>query len=521
LLVTATGRHNVALASNGAVATASSANTCCGFWSTGAINGNNRGPWGFGEGWIDATENVVPDWIQVDFAGSKTIDEISVFSLHDNYTQENTPTETQTFSLYGLLAFNVQYWNGSSWVTIPGGSVTGNNKVWRKFSFSAITTSKIRVSINSVPDSWSRVVEIQAFGTSAGGEKVRWLVPDHLGTPRMVVDETGSLAGVRRHDYLPFGGELFAGTGGRTVALGYAGDGVRQQFTSYERDTESGLDFAEARYYSSSQGRFTSVDPLMASASTANPQTFNRYSYVTNSPLTQIDPSGMFGISPGGSQFGAIGSPLIFSLNGQTDQQAQQPAPGLPPPPGGPVTVGPITIDVGPIPLPEGQVAWPTTLEIVENPNQTYNGQQLTSPSGIVIDHLPNYGVGRTVDYIIRDQVGNPISGDAAITEKVTADNAHAQALMESTDIQGQLIRTDQNGIVPDTLGPVTQRPASLTFIQQNPHVNATFKQTLTVYGTFGREFRKAITLESTYTLTKSGVTIARGTPVYSPRPLK
>jgi RHS repeat-associated protein len=315
LLITASGRFNVALAANGAVATASSAHTCCGFSTTGAINGNNRGPWSNGEGWNDATENVVPDWIQVDFAGSKTIDEISVFSLHDNYTQENTATETQTFSLYGLVAFNVQYWNGSSWVTIPGGTVTGNNKVWRKFTFSAVTTSKIRVYINSVPDAWSRVVEIQAFGNSAGGEKVKWLVPDHLGTPRIILDDTGNLAGVRRHDYLPFGEELYAGTGGRTPAMGYVGDGVRQQFTAYERDAESGLDFAGARFYASTQGRFTSVDPLMASATPANPQTFNRYSYVTNSPLTQIDPSGMFGISPGGSQLGGIGSLGNFSLN--------------------------------------------------------------------------------------------------------------------------------------------------------------------------------------------------------------
>jgi RHS repeat-associated protein len=90
--------------------------------------------------------------------------------------------------------------------------------------------------------------------------------------------------------------------------MGYASDGIRQQFTAYERDAESGLDFAGARFYASTQGRFTSVDPLMASAVTSNPQTFNRYSYVTNSPLTQIDPTGMFGISPGGSQLGAIGS---------------------------------------------------------------------------------------------------------------------------------------------------------------------------------------------------------------------
>jgi RHS repeat-associated protein len=311
LLVTATGRFNVALASNGAVATASSTATGSGFSTTGAINGNNRGPWGNSlEGWNDNTPGVVPDWIQVDFAGSKTIDEISVFGLHDNYTQENTPTETQTFTLYGLIAFNVQYWNNSAWVTVPGGSVTGNNKVWRKFTFSPITTSKIRVTINTVPDSWSRVVEIQAFGTSADGQKVQWLVADHLGSPRIVLDQSGSLANTRRHDYLPFGEELVAGTGGRTVAHGYSADGVRQQFTSKERDTETALDYFLARYLSSTQGRFTSPDEfsggprelfVFADSAAANPtfysdltnpQSLNKYQYAYNNPLRYIDPDG-------------------------------------------------------------------------------------------------------------------------------------------------------------------------------------------------------------------------------------
>jgi len=45
----------------------------------------------------------------------------------------------------------------------------------------------------------------------------------------MVFDQTGDLNNVKRHDYLPFGEELFAPTGGRTTAQGYAsGDGVRQ-----------------------------------------------------------------------------------------------------------------------------------------------------------------------------------------------------------------------------------------------------------------------------------------------------
>ena len=92
-------------------------------------------------------------------------------------------------------------------------------------------------------------MEIQAFGTSADDAKVQWLVADHLGTPRMVFDQSGALANIKRHDYLAFGEELFAPTGGRSAAMGYAGgDGVRQQFTQQERDIETGLDYFIARF---------------------------------------------------------------------------------------------------------------------------------------------------------------------------------------------------------------------------------------------------------------------------------
>jgi RHS repeat-associated protein len=109
----------------------------------------------------------------------------------------------------------------------------------------------------------------------------------------MVLDQTGALANVKRHDYLPFGEELFAPAGGRTTAMGYAsGDGVRQQFTSKERDFETGLDYFLARYYSSTQGRFTSADSF--GGSTFNPQTLNLYAYTNGNPLRFVDPSGHY-----------------------------------------------------------------------------------------------------------------------------------------------------------------------------------------------------------------------------------
>jgi len=45
----------------------------------------------------------------------------------------------------------------------------------------------------------------------------------------MVLDRTGSLSNVTRHDYLPYGEELYAGAGGRTSEQGYEWDAVRQQ----------------------------------------------------------------------------------------------------------------------------------------------------------------------------------------------------------------------------------------------------------------------------------------------------
>lgn len=65
--------------------------------------------------------------------------------------------------------------------------------------------------------------------------------------------------------------------------------GVRE-FTSKERDQETGLDFFEARYMSSAQGRFTSPDTLPGWRK--DPQSWNMYAYGRNNPLRYVDPDG-------------------------------------------------------------------------------------------------------------------------------------------------------------------------------------------------------------------------------------
>ncbi len=86
-------------------------------------------------------------------------------------------------------------------------------------------------------------------------------------------------------------GELHGGACQRVGVFGRRR--TRKGYTGYEKDDESGLDSAQARYNNSTHGRFTSVDPLTASASIKNPQAFNRYTYILNSPYKFTDPLGL------------------------------------------------------------------------------------------------------------------------------------------------------------------------------------------------------------------------------------
>ncbi len=119
--------------------------------------------------------------------------------------------------------------------------------------------------------------------------QVNYLTADHLGSPRIITDQNGNV--ISRRDYAAFGDEIT--TTQRTTGLGYQPANIRQDYTGYQKDNESGLEYAQARYYDSSHGRFTSIDPLTSSANIKDPQSFNRYSYVSNSPYKFTDPLGL------------------------------------------------------------------------------------------------------------------------------------------------------------------------------------------------------------------------------------
>jgi len=63
---------------------------------------------------------------------------------------------------------------------------------------------------------------------------------------------------------------------------------VKEDYTGHERDGETGLHYAGARYYMSALGRWTSVDPLAGEF-----PAWSGYHYVRNDPLALTDPTGM------------------------------------------------------------------------------------------------------------------------------------------------------------------------------------------------------------------------------------
>ena len=109
-----------------------------------------------------------------------------------------------------------------------------------------------------------------------------YYVGDHLGTARLITNASGTVC--YDADYAPFGQEI-AYT--NTCTQNY-------KFTGMERDTETGNDHTWFRGYEYNLGRWMSPDPAgRATANPTDPQSLNRYAYVTNNPLALTDPMGL------------------------------------------------------------------------------------------------------------------------------------------------------------------------------------------------------------------------------------
>lgn len=100
---------------------------------------------------------------------------------------------------------------------------------------------------------------------------------DRLGSGVAITDEQGMP--VHMLAYMPYGETLL------DLSQGFE---TPYQFTGYEKDQETGLNYAEARYYDSDLSIFNSTDPMWHKYPHLTP-----YHYCSNNPVMRIDPDGM------------------------------------------------------------------------------------------------------------------------------------------------------------------------------------------------------------------------------------
>lgn len=139
--------------------------------------------------------------------------------------------------------------------------------------------------------------------------------PDHLGSPTVVTDDSGTVPVGGRRRFEPFGLRVEQDK----PSLAYAGPVLsvdRHTFTGHEDDREHGLVNMGGRIYDPTVGRFMSPDPVVGAGNES--QSWNRFAYVHNNPVNSTDPSGFcdIGACPpdGGSILGATASWLFGKL---------------------------------------------------------------------------------------------------------------------------------------------------------------------------------------------------------------
>ena len=116
--------------------------------------------------------------------------------------------------------------------------------------------------------------------------EIAYVYGDNLGSVSAVADSAGNL--VQAIDYYPFGQERLCGGPGDSSC-----DAEKKYIGEYY-DSDTALNYLNARYYNSFIGKFISQDPMFWSPEKvlSDPQSLNAYSYARNNPISLSDPNG-------------------------------------------------------------------------------------------------------------------------------------------------------------------------------------------------------------------------------------
>ena len=133
---------------------------------------------------------------------------------------------------------------------------------------------------------------------SNGTREISYLLKDHLGSLDTITDENGDIKQKLHFDAwgkktVLDNGEVIATLQGfSTLSLSQLLDITKRGFTDHESVDHADIIHMNGRIYDPTLGRFLQADPFIQAHK--NSQSYNRYSYVLNNPLSYTDPSGYF-----------------------------------------------------------------------------------------------------------------------------------------------------------------------------------------------------------------------------------
>jgi RHS repeat-associated protein len=161
----------------------------------------------------------------------------------------------------------------------------GNFEIFRKYNGTGDAVTLERATLHIMDDKQRiALVEARTKGDEPGqsAQSTRYQFGNHLGSACVELDEHAQT--ISYEEYTPFGSTSFQMVQSETEI-----SKKRYRYTGKERDKETGFYYHGARYYAPWLGRWTSPDPagLVDGA--------NIYAYVSNSPLTMSDPTGLWG----------------------------------------------------------------------------------------------------------------------------------------------------------------------------------------------------------------------------------
>ncbi len=136
-----------------------------------------------------------------------------------------------------------------------------------------------KLAYNSDPEEKTDYIgKVARITTSGGVDTITYLHADQIGSANTGTTSTGAISW--REQYTPFG---------RTLTSPLVNN-YQAGFTGHIKDSATGLNYMQARYYDSLIGRFLSTDPI--GFSPKRPEMFGRYTYVNNNPVNGVDPDG-------------------------------------------------------------------------------------------------------------------------------------------------------------------------------------------------------------------------------------